>query len=136
MAKTKIGSNATFSGTQKGLTIIGEHCYAYSGKISVANTAIDLLEFNSGKGYIVCQVQMGYGQISGTDDYEYEITFNGIEVFAYVVNHSLSDIGSEPDNFMNILIPPLTKVTIRARNRSDSDSNPQYAMLVGRIYDA
>jgi len=31
MSKTKIGSNAIFSGPQKGLTVIEDHCYAYSG---------------------------------------------------------------------------------------------------------
>jgi hypothetical protein len=134
MAKTRIGSNATFSGTQKGLTTVGSHCYAFSGKVTVGDTVTDLLDFHSGKGYIVAKVQMGYGQIDNPDDYEYEITFNGIEVFAYVVAHSLQQ--TEPDTVMNLLIPPLTQVTIRARNRTDDTTNPQYAMLVGRQYDA
>jgi len=47
MAKTKIGSNATFSGAQLGLTTIGkDHCYAYSGA-QVSNGGVDatLLSF-------------------------------------------------------------------------------------------
>ena len=33
MAKTKLGSNAIFSGPNKGLTSIGEHVYSFSGPI-------------------------------------------------------------------------------------------------------
>ena len=42
----KLGSNAIFTGTQKGLTVIGKHCYAYSGILNV-DAEITFLEFST-----------------------------------------------------------------------------------------
>ena len=49
MAKTRIGANAIFSGPQKGLSIIGEHCYAYSGLHASNTTAFTVLNLLQAK---------------------------------------------------------------------------------------
>ena len=52
MSKTKKGSNAIFTGPQKGLTTIGKHCYAYSGVVTTASSEATLLDFTTSKDYI------------------------------------------------------------------------------------
>ena len=48
MAKKQI---ATFLGPQKGLSVIGGHCYAYSGSQVVGNSETTLLLFETGDYY-------------------------------------------------------------------------------------
>jgi len=118
----------------KELNYLGRHVYAYSGSVAVAGSDVNLIDTTSGSGYIIAKIQMGYGQIDNPDDYEYEIKLNGIDIFAYVVAHSLSATASEPDNVINIIIPPYTHIQLVARNRNDDTSNPQFAILIGKVY--
>ena len=79
MAKLKLGSNAVFNGPQKGLTTIGEHAYAYSGKVvSTGSAGADdqLLSFNTGKGYIIFNCMFQNDITSGSNVY-FEIKYNG-----------------------------------------------------------
>ena len=48
MSKTKKGSNAQFTGLQKGLTTIGKHVYAYNNA-SGNDTEFEVLNFTTGK---------------------------------------------------------------------------------------
>jgi len=61
MAKTKLGSNATFSGPQKGLTVIGRRFYAYSGNIPASGASVEYLNFSTGK-----DIYLGTLQFNGT----------------------------------------------------------------------
>jgi len=132
MAKTKIGSNATFSGTQKGLTVLGDHCMAYSGEYSVDNTETFLLDFFSpGKRYIIGEVQLG-SKANEDEDYAFKIYFNGLIVFsAAFSNQGQHNIGSWP---IPIMIPPATEVKMSLDNISDTDSRVWTVHLVGRVY--
>jgi len=49
MARTKIGTNAQFSGTGKGLVYVKDFCYAYSGAVTVDGTDDVALDFSTGK---------------------------------------------------------------------------------------
>ena len=75
MNETKQGSNAVFSGPNKGLNYIGEYCYAYSGLIQVT-TASELLNFTTGKNLIRAKFQFTMGEDT-TDNIVWEITLNG-----------------------------------------------------------
>jgi len=133
MARTKIGSNATFSGTQKGLTVLGEHCMAYSGVTAIANTEVFCLDFFSpGKRYILAQVQIG-SKDAENEDYVLKIYLNGIVVFANIFQNqgaTYVDIA----NSIPLMIPPATEVKISLENIADTDSRSWTVHLVGRVY--
>jgi len=136
MVRTKIGSNASFVAPNKGLSIVGDHCYATSGLIDLGSegvgTEIDLLNFTTGTGYLVINVQFHYGEIS-TEDYQYKIYFNGSVVVQYVVGDR---VGEQPDNVVPLVIPPLTKVQFTAANMTANNNRIQSCTLTGRVYDA
>jgi len=134
MAKEKIGSNAIFTGPQKGLSMIGDHCYAYSGVVSSASSTATLLDFTTGKGYIylkTLKMNIAGNTITGID-YRFEVKFNGQIVLTefYTAPHA----GRQPadsDNYY-MIIPPLTHVTVDFYGSSGDKES--CAMLVGEYY--
>ena len=128
-----IPTSASIASTGKGIRYLGKYCYAYSGAISVANTEVELLGFTAGSGVIVAQVQFCYPNTS-TEDYQYTIKFNDEIIFSYLVNDRYGQ--SEPDNYINIVIPPLTQVSMTAANTTDTDARTQAVILTGRVYGA
>ena len=81
MAKTKIGSNATFSGTQQGITIAKEFFYGYSGQVDIDGSAT-LFSFHTGKYVSVGQFQMvfdktAFGICAGRVEIEITLTPRG-----------------------------------------------------------
>jgi len=80
MAKTQI---ATFLGTQPGLSIAGDYCYAYSGIVNDASSgsaATTLLKFTTGKytSVVDCYVFTDSG---GATDRFFSVTMNGSIVY-------------------------------------------------------
>jgi len=136
--KTRIGSNAIFTGPQQGLTIIGNHCYAYSGGLEIDNDPdVTMLEFTTGKQYIIAKLSFGTRDtdLSVNTHIGYEIYFNGRIVFT---TFSLSD--SDGTLFYDgacfpqeILIPPLTAVKIEGFT-SDPNNISCFMMLNGSVY--
>jgi len=138
MAKTRIGSNAIFSGPQKGLSIIGSHCYAFSGEVFVNNTTATLLEFSTGKGYIIAEFtqSVDYGNIGAGKFIGFNIQYNGVKV---VLNNSSTrnygDNESNQPDIVRILIPPFTTVVTQGFSDQASD-NPFFHSISGRVYVA
>jgi len=130
MAKERLGSNAIFTGPQKGLTIIGEHCYAYSGAKVTSGTAVNFIEFTTGKHYIVAKLQPVYFS-QGTNNISWLIKFNGQDVqYAEVTS------GRDYTPFQEILlvIPPLTFVEVEVDNLN-SGSELAGVSITGRVYE-
>jgi len=134
MANTRIGSNAIFTGPQKGLTTIGEHCYAYSGDVTTTSLAATLLDFTTGKGYIyVKTLKMNITDLTvdGTN-YSFTVKFNGQVILTEFYTQPFT--GRHPvdsDNYY-LIIPPLTHVTVDFLSSSGDKSS--CATLVGRVY--
>ena len=132
MAKEAIGANAIFSGPQKGLTIIGNHCYAYSGDVAVSDSNTTMLEFTTGEKYIIAKFEY-HGAIAqiASSQLAIEVTLNGNSVihtfFDATVDHTLWD--SPP----TILIPPLSNVKMTLAQASGSDRTMQMT-LTGKVY--
>ena len=124
---------ATFLGPNQGLSMVGSHCYAYSGEISVANTETNLLNFHTGKDYIVCKIQFNAAHGSG-DDYVFRVYFNGNVVQRYLYAETV-DRGV-PDQPLYMVIPPLTDVQCSAQNTTDTSANGQIVAISGRVYNA
>jgi len=132
MAKTKLGSNAIFSGPQKGLSMIGSHCYAYSGPIlSTGSDGADdqLLSFNTGKGYIIADCIFQNDITSGSNTY-FEIKYNGQTV---VLNKEASSSITEPWTWI-ILIPPLTFVEMGWGTQSGVTNFKGTVSISGKVY--
>ena len=118
-----------------GLTLnyIGKHCYASSGIVSVDDTETFMLDFKTGKGYIVCKIQFNLPAITG-DDYLYQVYFNGTVVQSYNSQEALGT-GSKPSTVIRLIIPPLTHVQCSADNVADSSPNDNIVALIGRVYE-
>ena len=132
MAKTKIGANAIFSGPQKGLSIIGQHCYAYSGLVQVT-TAREFLSFTTGKDLIVANFQFTLGEDT-TDNIVWEVTING-----NIISGSLNESGQagNPLEPLLITLPPFSFVEVNATNFTGTPTQRKcYAIVQGKVYDA
>jgi len=133
MARTKIGSNAIFSGTGLGITYIADRLYGYSGNVTADNTERDLLNFNTGKGYTVATVRFMLASTTSAD-FRFIVYFNGSLILSDVSGGSAGE--SHALGNYHIIIPPLTHVRMTADNVSSSDSVGTDCMITGRVYDA
>jgi hypothetical protein len=134
MSKTKKGSNAIFTGPQKGLTTIGKHCYAYSGVVTTVGSTATLLDFTTSKNYIYVEtlkMNISSQTISGVN-YSFTVKFNGQIVLTEFYTNPYA--GRQPADSDNIymIIPPLTHVTVEFL--SSSGEKECSAMLVGEVY--
>jgi len=133
MAKTKIGTNAQFSGTQLGLSIISNHCYAYSG--SVENAAggsggpSTMLEFSTGADLIDAKLFFGVAFAGANDTYLF-IDMNGQRIMGvtYIETGGLNNLTGNPIEF---LIPPYS--TVQVSWSIDSVTKNAFAMLSGKV---
>jgi len=132
MAKEKIGSNAIFTGPQKGLSTIGDHCYAYSGIIGITNVETEVLNFSTGKGYITATLQVLNGTTSN-EDFLYQAYFNNVIIGSW---HCLQVTDKEINipNGYEIIIPPNTFVKVTGTNTSSGTSRDHSATITGRVY--
>jgi len=129
MAKERIGSNAIFSGPQKGLTTIDKHCYAYSGRVTVTTSATTLLDFNTGKGYILADIQPTYFTADTGENVFYEIYINGSEIYASEIG---STTATTPYQDIRILIPPLSRFEVKGY--AASADRILGVTLTGKVY--
>jgi len=132
MAKEQIGSNATFSGPQKGLTTIGDFAYAYSGSVSPNSNAAPettALLFTTGSQYIAIKLNWTCSSTSATVDQFFRILMNDSIIFDSVAEDDETATGQSPLEF---IIPPLTKFEVKVGNAATS---PFTVLLMGKVYD-
>ena len=130
MSKTKLGSNDQFTGPNKGLTVIGEHCNHYSGPVNVNNTDVVLTKFTTGKRYILAKWYPSYGS-ENTDNMRFDIFFNGLRVTRTTLD---SREQFSPYQYNPFLIPPLTDVEIICTNKSSDTAISMYSTFIGKLY--
>jgi len=132
MAKKKI---ATFLGPNKGLSVIGEHCYCYAGEITASTTQTTRMLFTTGNYYTVGTMRLaGYSNmgspVTGATA-SAVVKLNGSTVLnmrAGITNESpFSDIAE-------IIMPPNTEVeAITDANTTDTDLDGTIS-FTGKIY--
>jgi len=130
MAKKQI---ATFLGPNQGLSIVGNHAYAYSGNTGVTDSTTTLLNFDSGKKYIKCRIQPFYMSTQETDDISIVVKFNGQSVAGATLEGS-GATAVNPFEVFHMIIPPLTTVLVTAANKSASTSRTISVAITGRVY--
>jgi len=131
MAKVKLGSNATFTGPQKGLSIVSDWCYAYSGEQSVAAGLVTVLEFQTGKRVTVLKYLPIYFT-NNSEDFIYSVLLNGNVILANILN----DHDNQPFTSEQIVVPPNTLVQVTIIASGHSATRTVGALMTGRIYDA
>jgi len=126
---------ASYLGPQLGLTIVGQDAYAYSGPVAVADTATTLLEFTTGKYYIVGNWIGNYNQdVSeslASEDYRFTLSLNGTRIASC---ESSDAQGATRNTILNIIIPPHTLVKVEGRNYSGSGTEDVGAVITGKVF--
>jgi len=131
MAKLKYGSNATFVSPNKGLSLIGDHAYAFSGIIADASSGAAnsvMLSFQTGQWYFVGHLNFT-DDVVANDNVFLAVTFNGQTVIN--LDYKGGAAGSDNLNPYDLLIPPLTEVVVKWGSSSADEGT---AWLVGKIY--
>ena len=125
------GSNPTGTSTTS-LNYIGNHAYAYSGVIGVDNNETTLLEFTTAsQSYIVGVLQFQYNLPNESDDFFYQIYFDGTIVDGISATSS-SDIDYSIPR--KLLVPPNTLLKVTAENKEGASTRDQIVHFVGRVY--
>tara|TARA_Y100000310_G_C19998600_1_gene497414 strand:+ start:36 stop:452 length:417 start_codon:yes stop_codon:yes gene_type:complete len=138
MAKTRIGANAIFSGPQLGLSIIGQHCYAYSGLHASNINAFTVLNFTTGKGYIVGTLQLNGSIDDDAPAYRTtnsaNIKLNGLSVALIAAGTNSDD--SPTSQTQELILPPFTSVEIIVDSTVTEADRFFSVTFSGRVYDA
>jgi len=130
MSKTKTGSNAQFTGAGQGLTVIGDHCYAYYYR-SIDSETFNYFDFATGKEYIVASLIGGRNMKSGAEC-TVQIFFNEVTVFKTKWDNGTSGTNNNPlASATPLIIPPLTSVRVALT----TDAQDEISMgITGRVY--
>ena len=137
MAKTRIGSNAQFTGGSLGLSTIGSHCYAFSGNIEATTASQTVLSFQTGKGYIVGEFGFNaFVQASNVSVRQGALTIsiNDVSVAVLLTGDANEDMTSHIPQ--KILLPPYSFVECKAVAEADDSDNFATVIFTGRVYDA
>jgi len=136
MAKEKIGGNATFSGTQKGSTIVKDHLYAYAVGEAASTSSDTRLSFATGKYYVVGRFTgNGSADPTGADNGNitvWSLSFNGVLVVRFKVESATET--NPMQGYNDIVIPPLTEVVVVSQSNGDSAGRITTCSIVGRVY--
>ena len=118
------------SGTSSGLNYIGNHVYAHSGSINVNNIDTTLLDFTiAGNQYITAKITIGSKAGHG-DDMNMQILINGELIYS-----SYEALVSMPtQNPLNILLPPESRIVVKARNVGSATDRAMECVILGRVY--
>jgi len=128
------GGNPTggsFTGTAEALEIIGDHCYAYAGVLTAANTPGTVyLSFKSGNYYAVVNIQC-YNTVNDSSVINWEFELNGTKIFEYF-QEGRSSIPINVQEGNALIISPYTEVIVRGITTGDVVTGA--VVLTGRIY--
>ena len=130
-----IPTSASIASTGKGIRYIGEHCYAFSGKLGIAGSAISCLQGTSGVGYIVGRFLYGANEETG-DNFQTVIKLNDTIIYDIIADRTISEFQLQGAVGIDILIPPFTKYDLTIQNISSSASIDWCITFTGRVYGA
>ena len=132
-----IQPSASIASTGKGIRYIGNWAYAFSGKEIINATNADLLDFTTGSGFILADIQWG-GDGVDSGQITYTIEINGVNV----MYKRCPAGGSDPRNDFEIgttrvkmLIPPFTRFVLNIDNGTAVNYDCT-VWLSGRVYGA
>ena len=110
-----------------------EWVYAYSGEVNVSNVELSLIEFTTGMGIIVGEIQVG-SKNAENEDYEIKIYLNEIVIF-HNTFHQQGATYVDIAPAIPIIIPPFTGVKVTLDNIANTEERRWTIGLTGRVYD-
>ena len=116
----------------KGLNYIGDHAWALSGKVAVANSDVTLLEFTTGSNYIDSQFMFFYDSLAQADNIYFAVYVNNQLAYSIQLNQATPDPGAQQP--FRVLLPPLCTIKITGRNITDTSSQDIGATMRGTVY--
>jgi len=132
MAKKRI---ATFLGPQLGLSVVGEHAYAYSGVVNIGNSETEMLNFQSENNYMVCGWFANFNQLTSdplaSEDFRFVLYLNGLQI---AMMETADSQQASRATVQDIIIPPNTNVKVTGRNYTGSNTEPCGVVITGRVY--
>tara|TARA_Y100000310_G_scaffold309382_1_gene353412 strand:+ start:712 stop:1107 length:396 start_codon:yes stop_codon:yes gene_type:complete len=127
-----VQANASVAATGLGIRYIGEWAYSLSGRVGIADSDITLTDFTSGGGVIVAQWAPGYADES-SDNLQFRVKFNEIDIYQVTLD---SRVTYSPYQYINFIIPPLTRVRVTCVNKSGGSTVNMISNFTGRVYGA
>ena len=126
-----IQPSASIASVGKGIRYIGDHCYGYSGVLASAATPVTFLDFTTGSGYIVMDLQCFNHAINGAgNNLQYQVFLNDIMVIAQT-NFDQNN----PYNRLRLIVPPFTRYVVKVDNLSGAADTASVS-ITGRVYGA
>jgi hypothetical protein len=110
-APNVVGGGAP-AGVGTSLNFVGDHAYAYSGKITTttaSSAATTYLDFSTGNQYIVGTFHW-LEAYTGNADRFIDIQINGESVMAGQADDSANQLYAQP---IEILLPPYSRITVK-----------------------
>jgi hypothetical protein len=131
--------SASVAATGLGIRYIGEHCYAYSGEVTVTagTSPITMLSFTTGSGYIVATIDFTLDQtnLSSSAKWGWLIKLNDQTVLNYLTEVANTRANNDVDA-ITLLIPPLTKFEAQCQSPDDANDIDFTVCVAGRVYGA
>jgi len=131
-----VGFSNSYTGAAQALEIIGEHCYAYSGEVSVGEGSdTTFFEFTSGSHYSLLNLQI-INFSNASDDTQYKVNLNDSLIGSWVAPYRSDVHIEEPPNPFTFIVPPYTKVKVTGIDNTGGGTTglPHTASITGRIY--
>ena len=130
-----VGTNV-IAGTGLDLNYIGNHCFAYSGNVSLSTSDKTQLDFNTGAGYIKARfIFTGPASLtnpSGERDSMFTVKLNDL-IVAFSHRLTGSSLLGTGETTLDLILPPYTHVEVLADSSgSDVDYYTAVAMT-GRV---
>ena len=123
----------SFTGAAQALEIIGDHCYAYSGEVSVTDSDTTFFEYTSGSYYALLNVQI-INFSNSSNDTQYKVNLNDNLVGSWVAPYRSDVHIEEPPNPFTFIVPPYTKVKVTGVDVQGAGGLAHTASITGRIY--
>jgi len=131
---TLLGVSNSFTGPSLSFELLGDHGYAYSGSVTLAqNTETTMCEYRSGNYSTVAGLTVqGNFDAMGSSSLAVKISLNGSVIVESETSASNDSIAPF-DNPIPVIIPPYTEVKITL-TKTASGNHAMQTLLNGRIY--
>lgn len=125
-----VGVSNSFTGPAEALQLVGNHCMAYSGAVSISDTnEHKLLSFTTGNYYSVVEF-IFWRRSWEDDDIAFYIEMNGTQVLAWIGRVA------EPQgtNQQIMVIPAYTQIEAYVDKQAHANASIVGINITGRIY--
>ena len=128
--------SASIASTGKGIRYIGNWAYAITGGIDLVQDELTtMLDFTTDVGVLVGKLQSGRN-VKTSAEHEHFVYFNDLLIWYSKMDNATSVSNQAPNSQpLLLIIPPLTKVTVKMKSLDDATTN-QTMIFTGRVYGA